>query len=81
MIIVNIYSHVIGAAIFFALPVYLVKTEIPPRYLIAIAADKVVCLIYCLGVAICFCLSALSAIQHARTSMLADATFTDITPS
>ncbi|PMD40096.1 hemolysin-III channel protein-like protein Izh2 [Hyaloscypha variabilis F] len=55
---VNIYTHLLGAAIFLALPLVLFKKEIPPRYALASKADIVVCLIYFLGVAICFCLSA-----------------------
>ncbi|KAE9381687.1 hemolysin-III channel protein-like protein Izh2 [Stipitochalara longipes BDJ] len=55
---VNIYTHLLGAAIFLALPLVLFKKEIPPRYDTASKADIVVCLIYFLGVAICFCLSA-----------------------
>ncbi|TGO18108.1 hypothetical protein BTUL_0012g00520 [Botrytis tulipae] len=56
---INIWSHLIGAALFVALPVYLYKAEIPPRYAVATKEDIVVCGIYFLGVAICFCLSAL----------------------
>lgn len=56
----NIYLHLIGAAIFFALPFCLFWEEIPPRYAIATKVDIVVCLIYFFGVAICFCLSAMS---------------------
>jgi len=56
---VNIYSHLIGAALFVALPLYLFKAEISPRYLIASAEDVVVCSIYFMGVAICFSLSAM----------------------
>ncbi|KAK8911391.1 hypothetical protein QC760_000427 [Botrytis cinerea] len=56
---INIWSHLIGAALFVALPVYLYKAEIPPRYAVATKEDIVVCGMYFLGVAICFCLSAL----------------------
>ncbi|KAF7906232.1 hypothetical protein EAF00_000511 [Botryotinia globosa] len=56
---INIWSHLIGAALFVALPVYLYKAEIPPRYAVATKEDIVVCGIYFSGVAICFCLSAL----------------------
>jgi len=55
---VNIYSHLVGSAVFIAIPVYLFKNEIPPRYAVASRADVVVCLTYFVGVAICFCLSA-----------------------
>ncbi|KAK6614342.1 hemolysin III family channel protein [Botrytis cinerea] len=40
--IVNIWSHLIGAALFVALPVYLYKAEIPPRYAVATKEDIVV---------------------------------------
>ena len=53
----KIYSHLIGAALFLALPIYFVETDIPPRYAIATVADIVVCTIYFIGVAVCFCLS------------------------
>ncbi|KAF8866411.1 putative membrane protein [Acephala macrosclerotiorum] len=55
---VNIYSHLIGAAIFLLLPVYFYRNEIPPRYTIATTADIMVFITYFMGVAICFCLSA-----------------------
>ncbi|KAH6675656.1 hemolysin-III channel protein-like protein Izh2 [Halenospora varia] len=55
---VNIYSHIIGAIIFLAIPVYFFRTEVPPRYAIATRADILVCCLYFAGVAICFCLSA-----------------------
>ncbi|KAH8814042.1 hemolysin-III channel protein-like protein Izh2 [Hyaloscypha sp. PMI_1271] len=55
---VNIYTHLLGAAIFLALPFFIFKKEIPARYVIATQADVVVCSTYFLGVAICFCLSA-----------------------
>ena len=58
---VNIYSHLMGAALFVALPLYLSKAEIPPRYLVATTEDIIVCTIYFTGVAICFCLSAMFA--------------------
>lgn len=57
---VNIHSHLIGAGVFFALPWYLYRTEIPPRYAMADLEDKVVFFIYFVSVAICFCLSATS---------------------
>jgi adiponectin receptor len=56
---VNIYSHLIGAVLFAALPLYLLRTEIPPRYLVATTEDIIVFAIYFAGVAICFCLSAM----------------------
>ncbi|KAA8576502.1 hypothetical protein EYC84_006613 [Monilinia fructicola] len=56
---INIWSHLIGAALFAALPVYLYKAEIPPRYAVASKEDMVVCGIYFVGVTTCFCLSAL----------------------
>jgi adiponectin receptor len=43
-----------------ALPAYFFKMEFPSRYSIATTADIVVCLVYFTGVAICFCLSAMS---------------------
>ncbi|KAK0105191.1 hypothetical protein ONS96_004592 [Cadophora gregata f. sp. sojae] len=55
---VNIYSHLIGSLLFFAAPIYIFKTEIPPRYKVATSADIGVCTIYFIGVAICFLLSA-----------------------
>jgi adiponectin receptor len=39
---------------------YFFKMEFPSRYSIATTADIVVCLVYFTGVAICFCLSAMS---------------------
>lgn len=61
--VVNIWSHLIGAALFAALPVYLYKAEIPPRYAVASKEDMVVCGIYFVGVTTCFCLSALSVMS------------------
>ncbi|TVY82430.1 Adiponectin receptor protein [Lachnellula suecica] len=55
---VNIYSHLIGSLVFAILPVYFLRTEIPPRYKVATIADLVVCSIYFTGVAVCFFLSA-----------------------
>lgn len=55
---VNIYSHLIGSILFAVLPIYVFRTEIPPRYKVATSADLAVCLIYFIGVAICFLLSA-----------------------
>ncbi|KAF4616242.1 hypothetical protein G7Y89_g15164 [Cudoniella acicularis] len=55
---VNIYSHLIGSFLFVILPIYVFRTEIPPRYKIATSADLGVCSIYFIGVAICFLLSA-----------------------
>lgn len=59
LFLVNIYSHLIGSAIFVAIPVYLFKNEIPPRWDVATWQDVVVCLTYFFGVAICFFLSAM----------------------
>ncbi|KAM3070914.1 hypothetical protein ACMFMG_009826 [Clarireedia jacksonii] len=56
---INIWSHLIGAALFASLPVYLYRAELPSRYAAATKADVVVCVIYFVGVAICFSLSAL----------------------
>ncbi|KAI0376674.1 hemolysin-III channel protein-like protein Izh2 [Hypomontagnella monticulosa] len=54
---VNIFTHLVGALVFFVLPLYIFKTEIPPRYKIATTADILVCSTYFLGVAICFTFS------------------------
>ncbi|KAK5661818.1 hypothetical protein OQA88_9920 [Cercophora sp. LCS_1] len=54
---INIFSHLIGALLFFALPVYVFSTEIPPRYAVATTTDKVVSCAYFLGVAFCFVFS------------------------
>ncbi|OTB18223.1 hypothetical protein K445DRAFT_55233, partial [Daldinia sp. EC12] len=54
---VNIFTHVVGAVIFLALPLYVFRTEIPPRYKVATTADILVCSIYFLGVGVCFTLS------------------------
>lgn len=54
---VNIYSHIIGACIFLALPLYFFTTEVPPRFAIATWVDVAVCSTYFVGVAICFALS------------------------
>ncbi|KAF5878518.1 putative hemolysin-iii channel protein [Botrytis fragariae] len=43
--VVNIWSHLIGAALFVALPVYLYKAEIPPRYAVATKEDIVLSLL------------------------------------
>ncbi|KAH9221640.1 hemolysin-III related-domain-containing protein [Leptodontidium sp. 2 PMI_412] len=66
---VNIYSHLIGSAIFVAIPVYLFKNEIPPRWDVATWQDVVVCLTYFFGVAICFFLSAIyhTVMCHSRS--------------
>lgn len=66
---VNIYSHIIGSAIFIVIPVYLFKNEIPPRYAVATWADVGVCLTYFVGVAICFGLSAIyhTVMCHSRS--------------
>ncbi|KAI2602205.1 hemolysin-III channel protein-like protein Izh2 [Hypoxylon sp. NC1633] len=54
---VNIFSHIFGAIVFFALPSYIFRTEIPSRYKLATTADIIVCSIYFLGVGVCFTLS------------------------
>ncbi|KAK3326618.1 hemolysin-III related-domain-containing protein [Apodospora peruviana] len=55
---VNIYSHVIGATIFFLiLPLWIITTTLPPRYAIATPADILVCGVWFLGVGVCFVLS------------------------
>ncbi|CAN8096064.1 unnamed protein product [Discula destructiva] len=54
---VNIYSHIVGAAVFLLLPVYVFAVSIPPRYQVATTADVLVCSTYFLGVAACFILS------------------------
>ena len=54
---VNIYSHIIGAVIFFSLPVIVFAASIPPRLAVATNTEVVVCSVYFLGVAICFILS------------------------
>ncbi|OTB00155.1 hypothetical protein M426DRAFT_15710 [Hypoxylon sp. CI-4A] len=56
---VNIFSHLIGAALFLLLPIYVFKTDFPPRWRVATTADIVVCSIYFLSVGICFVFSAL----------------------
>ncbi|KAI1335279.1 hemolysin-III channel protein-like protein Izh2 [Xylariaceae sp. FL0016] len=56
---VSIFSHVVGAIVFLALPLWAFTTEIPPRYQIATTSDVVVCSIYFVGVAICFVFSTL----------------------
>jgi len=57
LLTVNIFSHFIGAVIFFVIPFYVFTTEIPPRYAVATLADKIVCSAYFLGVAVCFLFS------------------------
>ncbi|KAK4446570.1 hemolysin-III related-domain-containing protein [Podospora aff. communis PSN243] len=54
---VNIYSHAFGAILFAVIPLYVFNTEIPPRYIVATTADKIVLSIYFIGVAICFVFS------------------------
>lgn len=54
---VNIWSHIIGAALFIVLPIWIFTTEVPPRYAVATTADLFVCILYFIGVAICFMLS------------------------
>ncbi|PVH99832.1 Hly-III related protein [Periconia macrospinosa] len=56
-LIVNIYSHLIGSALFFALP-FLVYRHLRPRYSRAGTADVVVFATFFFGVATCFLLSA-----------------------
>ena len=55
---VNIFSHVVGALVFLAIPIYVFTTEVPKRYAVATPADKAVCCIYFLGVMVCFIFSA-----------------------
>lgn len=55
--LVNISSHVIGSALFFALPIPVYKA-LGPRYDSASTADIVVFSTFFFGVAICFALSA-----------------------
>ncbi|KAF2149646.1 Hly-III related protein [Myriangium duriaei CBS 260.36] len=54
---VNIFSHVAGSLLFFVLPFVVLSQQVPPRWSIATYADRVVCCIYFVGVAICFALS------------------------
>ena len=54
---VNIFSHLIGSALFFALPIP-VYYSLQPRYDTATTADVVVFSTFFFGVAICFALSA-----------------------
>ncbi|KAI0835218.1 hemolysin-III channel protein-like protein Izh2 [Hypoxylon sp. FL0890] len=56
---VNIFSHIVGAITFFALPIYVFGIEVPPRYKLATMADFLVCSTYFLGVGICFTFSTL----------------------
>ncbi|KAI2465239.1 hemolysin-III channel protein-like protein Izh2 [Annulohypoxylon bovei var. microspora] len=56
---VNIFSHIIGALLFLALPLYVFRTEVPPRYRLATTADIIVCSVYFLGVGVCFTFSTL----------------------
>ncbi|RII10835.1 hypothetical protein CUC08_Gglean006835 [Alternaria sp. MG1] len=58
---VNIFSHLIGSVLFFALPIP-VYYSLQPRYGTATTADVVVFSTFFFGVAICF---ALSATYHA----------------
>lgn len=55
--LVNIHSHVLGAGIFLALPIWL-YSEMGPRYAASTAGDITVFGLYLSGVAICFMLSA-----------------------
>ncbi|KAH8898543.1 hemolysin-III channel protein-like protein Izh2 [Thozetella sp. PMI_491] len=54
---VNIYSHILGAAVFFCLPVAIFAATIPPRLSEATHTEVLVCTIYLVGVAVCFVLS------------------------
>ncbi|OTA89842.1 hypothetical protein M434DRAFT_47270, partial [Hypoxylon sp. CO27-5] len=56
---VNIFSHIIGALVFLALPMYVFRTEVPPRYKFATMTDILVCSTYFLGVGVCFTFSTL----------------------
>lgn len=53
---VNIFSHLIGSMLFFALPAAVYR-ELRPRYETATTADMVVITIYLIGVAVCFLFS------------------------
>jgi predicted membrane channel-forming protein YqfA (hemolysin III family) len=53
---VNIFSHLIGSLLFFALPFGIYK-ELAPRYASADRADILVFATFFFGVAICFALS------------------------
>ncbi|KAK0712672.1 hemolysin-III related-domain-containing protein [Lasiosphaeria miniovina] len=57
---VNIFSHAVGALVFLALPIYIfsASSTTPPRDAVATPADKIVCSIYFVGVAVCFAFSA-----------------------
>lgn len=61
---VNIYSHVLGALLFLALPGWVFNMidfdlgiALPQRYQVATPTDIVVCTTYLVGVAVCFLLS------------------------
>lgn len=56
-VIVNIYSHILGAWVFLSLPFYFLVAEVPPRLAIATWLDLAVCGTYLFGVATCFALS------------------------
>ncbi|KAI0110569.1 hemolysin-III channel protein-like protein Izh2 [Hypoxylon sp. NC0597] len=56
---INVFSHIIGALVFLALPMYVFRTEVPPRYKFATMTDIFVCSTYFLGVGICFTFSTL----------------------
>jgi adiponectin receptor len=53
---VNIFSHLFGAALFFALP-FILYRELGQRYATASKGDTIVFAVYLFGVAICFILS------------------------
>jgi adiponectin receptor len=55
--VANIFSHLIGSALFFGLPIP-VYSALQPRYPSASTADVVVFSTFFFGVAICFALSA-----------------------
>ncbi|KAI1414422.1 hemolysin-III channel protein-like protein Izh2 [Hypoxylon sp. FL1857] len=56
---VNIFSHIAGAFVFFALPLYVFGTSVPPRCRLATMSDILVFSIYFLGVGVCFTFSTL----------------------
>jgi predicted membrane channel-forming protein YqfA (hemolysin III family) len=56
---VNIFSHIVGGLLFLALPIYLLTTEIPPRYSVATTPEKIVVSIWFSGIFLCFLFSAM----------------------
>ena len=79
--IVNIFSHLLGAALFFSLPVIVYNT-IRDRYDSASTGDILVFSTFFFGVAICFLLSALCVPNsHYNILTLAHAHTTDFISS